>query len=88
MTQEPRITIEQKPWWKSWTIYLNGLALLSVLVDWAITQELSFVSEEWFVGVVSLLNVILRFVKTDRPIGAAQKLISVDRYIKAPDTGL
>lgn len=77
---QPRITVEAKAWYKSWTLWGNLLAFLVVCVDWAIAQDFAIVREGWFLAGVTVLNMVVRVVKTKRPIAASTKMVTIHRF--------
>lgn len=72
------VAIQAKPFWKSWTFWFNLVALLGLITDWLVAQNFSFVTEGWFLGVVAVINMILRF-KSERPVSTSTKTVDVKR---------
>lgn len=72
------VTVEAKPWYKSWTIRANAPLLLAVAIDYAIGEGFSFTDDPWFLAVVAIVNIGLRF-KSDRPIAAKQEDVTIPR---------
>jgi hypothetical protein len=69
-------TVIAKPFWKSWTVGFNILAGAGVLIDWMMTEGFAIVENPIFAGVVTLVNLALRF-KTDKPVAASEKAVQV-----------
>lgn len=73
-----QVVVEAKPWYKSWTVLANVPIVLSVLVDYAVGEGFAFTNEPWFLGLVGIVNLALRF-KTDRPVAASPKDVAIPR---------
>lgn len=74
LTPEQKVVVTAKPWWRSLTVWLNvasiGAALLTGLL------ELDFIKSSWNIGVLGILNVVLRVFKTTQPVTVAGQIVA------------
>lgn len=73
-TPEKTVVVTAKPWWRSLTVWLNvagiGAALLTGLL------ELDFIKSSWNIGVLGVLNVMLRVFKTTQPVTVGGAIVA------------
>lgn len=71
---EQAIVVTAKPWYRSLTVWLNvagiGAAILSGIL------ELDFIKSSWNIGVLGILNVVLRVFKTAQPVTVAGTIVA------------
>ena len=59
-----------KPWWRSWTLWFNALALLGVFLA-AVTEQMQLtpMQAQWITVALAVINAALR-LRTTHPISA------------------
>jgi len=72
------VAIEAKPFWRSATFWTNVVPGFLLLAEVATKLELPFIQEEWFLALVLMANIVLRF-KTKRPMALVKKQKLVKR---------
>jgi hypothetical protein len=71
--EPPQPEATAKPWYKSWTVRFNVLALLTIALDLLGDPVMSaflarFVSTEQLLMLTSIVNILLRVYKTKGPV--------------------
>lgn len=78
-TLTPTVVVDAKPWWQSITIWINILGIIVMILTGIL--ELEFLAsipnlQAWILGILGVLNVILRVMKTVAPVTVLGKVVA------------
>jgi hypothetical protein len=78
-TLPPVVMVRAKPWWQSSTVWLNAVGIVVAMLTGFL--ELDFIREipsiqSWNVGILGVLNVVLRVFRTVAPVTVLGQLVA------------
>jgi len=74
------VVVRVKPWYRSSTVWLNSIGIAAALLTGFL--ELDFIREipsiqSWNIGILGVLNVILRVFRTVAPVTVLGKIVAL-----------